>query len=252
MKSKAWVLVAALAALGVGGCKSSGVSLDGMVSAGQNLATAATLTDEDVKAIGDRTTAELDKQNKVAGNANKYAKRLAKLSGGWKSVDGKALEYKVYLTADINAFAVPNGSIRVFSGLMDEMNDDELRYVIAHEIGHVVLGHSKKAIQTAYTATAVREATAASGNSAASALSSSQLGALGEALVNAQFSQKQENEADDFAVNFLKQKGLKTGGAVTALRKIQAKSGGDSSSLFASHPAAGKRAERMEKLIAGK
>jgi len=40
-----------------------------------------------------------------------------------------------------------NGCIRVYSGLMDMMTDSELRGVIGHEMGHVALGHSKKAMQ---------------------------------------------------------------------------------------------------------
>ena len=48
------------------------------------------------------------------------------------------LNYKVYEVVDINAFACGDGSIRVFSALMDLMDDDELMAVIGHEIGHVV------------------------------------------------------------------------------------------------------------------
>ena len=63
---------------------------------------------------------------------------------------------------------------------MDEMTDDEVRYVIAHEIGHVALGHSKRAFQVAYAASAAREAAASSGSSTAAVLSTSELGDLGE------------------------------------------------------------------------
>jgi len=72
------------------------------------------------------------------------------------TVNGKTANYKVYMTKDVNAWAMANGCIRVYSGLMDLMNDDELRGVIGHEIGHVALGHSKSRMQTAYAASAVR------------------------------------------------------------------------------------------------
>jgi len=39
---------------------------------------------------------------------------------------------------DVNAFACGDGSIRVFSALMDLMDDDELMAISGHEIGHVV------------------------------------------------------------------------------------------------------------------
>ena len=74
-----------------------------------------------------------------------------------------------------------NGCVRVYSGLMDMMTDDEVRGVLGHELGHVALGHTKNKMQVAYTAMAARGALAASGNGAAAALSNSQLGELGEA-----------------------------------------------------------------------
>ena len=51
-------------------------------------------------------------------------------------VDGIPLNFKVYDVIDVNAFACPDGSVRVFSSLMDIMDDDELLGVIGHEIGH--------------------------------------------------------------------------------------------------------------------
>jgi putative metalloprotease len=58
--------------------------------------------------------------------------------------DGRTFNFKVYLTREINAFAIADGSIRVFSGLMDLMNDRELLFVIGHEMGHVLQDHSRK------------------------------------------------------------------------------------------------------------
>ena len=52
------------------------------------------------------------------------------------------------MTNEMNANA--RWLVRVYSGLMDKMNDDELRFVIGHEIGHVALDISKKAMQVAY------------------------------------------------------------------------------------------------------
>ncbi|STL35893.1 peptidase, M48B family [Escherichia coli] len=38
--------------------------------------------------------------------------------------------------------AMANGCVRVYSGLMDMMNDNEIEGVLGHELGHVALGHS--------------------------------------------------------------------------------------------------------------
>jgi len=87
--------------------------------------------------------ADLDKRNRVASPNSKYSKRLRKLTKGFKSVNGQPLNFKVYQSKEVNAFATPDGSIRVYTGLMDKMSDNELVFVIGHEIGHIVEGHSK-------------------------------------------------------------------------------------------------------------
>ncbi|MBZ5487318.1 M48 family metalloprotease [Halomonas aquamarina] len=235
------------ATLAVSGCQ-SGADLGGLMSAGAGMAGAATMSDQQMQQLGDQTIAQLDSENQLVASNSQYAQRLEDLTQGWEVVDGNTLDFNVYQVPEMNAFAVPNGSIRLYSGLMDEMTDDEVRYVIAHEIGHVALGHSKRAFQVAYAASAAREAAAASGSSTAAALSSSELGDLGEKLVNAQFSQRQENEADDYAIELLKEHDMDAETSITALRKLEAKYGNDSS-FFSSHPAAGDRANRLQSTL---
>ena len=69
-----------------------------------------------------------------------------------------------------------------------------------------------------FFASAVRAAFVISG--ALAALSGSQLGELTESLVNAQFSQSQESDADDFSYELLKKRGVNTQGLVTAFEKL--------------------------------
>ena len=108
-----------------------------------------------------------------------------------------------------------NGCIRVYSGLMDLMNDNEVEAVIGHEMGHVALGHVKKGMQVALGTNAVRAAAASAGGIVGS-LSQSQLGDLGEKLVNSQFSQRQESEADDYSYDLLRKRGINPSGLATS------------------------------------
>ena len=222
--------------------------LGSMISAGTDLVKSATLSDADVKAMAAESSVVMDKQNKVAPVSNAYSKRLAKMVKGLDSEDGTKLNFKVYLTKEVNAFAMADGTVRVYSGLMDKMNDDEVRFVIGHEIGHVKLGHTKKAMQLAYATSAARKGAAGSGNAVAANLSESELGGFAEAVVNAQFSQSQESDADAYSVGFLKRHNYNVQGGPAALRKLADLYGNDSS-LLGSHPAPGDRAVKLEKQI---
>jgi putative metalloprotease len=126
---------------------------------------------------------------------------------------------------------------------MDMMNDGELLFVIGHEIGHVEKNHISKKIRLAYAGSAVRKG-AASINNEVGVIARSQLGGFAEKLLNAQFSQQEEREADDYGLNFLIMNEKNPVHAVSALRKLAIL--GDSHSFLSSHPAPGKRADRLE------
>ena len=217
--------------------------------AAKSLGDAATLSDEDLKRDFDQMSEKYDHANTVAPAGNKYAKRLAGLSNGLAKHDGLNLNFKVYLTQDVNAFAMGNGTVRVYSGLMDVMTDDEVRYVIGHEIGHVKSGHSKARMQAALTTGALRSAVAAT-DSKAAVLADSQLGELFEKVVLAQHSQSNENQADDYSLAFLKKSNHDPMAAVTALEKLDKLSGGAGGGWLATHPAPAERAKRMREQLA--
>jgi len=247
-----------LAALFLGACSNTGstsavsaTNAEGLITAGKSAVQAATLSDADVMQLSEKSCAELDGKSKIAAPKSKYALRMARIVKYMpKAAEGVTINYKVYETKEVNAWAMNNGCVRVYSGLMDLMNDDEVRGVVGHEIGHVALGHSKKSMQVAYAAGAARQAAAASGNSAVAALSSSDIGAIAEKLVNAQFSQAQETDADDYSFDLLTAAKLKREGLITAFEKLAKL--GDSSSMLSSHPSSSGRAQHIRDRIAAK
>lgn len=99
--------------------------------------TAVTLSDDDVAAICKEAVDWMDENNPVSAEDNEYGARLKRLTGNLDNYDGLNLNFKVYKVTDINAFACGDGSIRLFSSLMDIMDDDELMAIIGHEIGHI-------------------------------------------------------------------------------------------------------------------
>jgi len=55
-------------------------------------------------------------------------------------------DFRVYVVDndEWNAMAAPNGSIYVFSGLLEEMDDDEVAIILGHELVHATHEHSRK------------------------------------------------------------------------------------------------------------
>lgn len=211
---------------------------------------ALTLTDAQMAAYVKESVDWMDKHNPVLPENDPYTVRLRKLTAGITDADGIPLNFKVYNVVDVNAFACPDGSVRVFAALMDMMSDDELLGVIGHEIGHVLKHHSKNAFKTSLLTDALKDGISSAGGVAA-ALSDSQLGTLTQSLINAKYSQKQENEADDCGYDFLVSKGKNPWGMVMAFEKLQTMEGNRKSSyitkMFSSHPETKARIEKMTK-----
>lgn len=216
-------------------------------------AQALTLTDAQMTAYVKEYIDWMDKHNPVLPADNPYAIRLAKLTEGLTDVEGIPLNFKVYHVVDVNAFACADGSVRVFSSLMDIMTDEELLGVIGHEIGHVAHHDSKKAFKQALLTSALRDGISSTGGVAA-ALSDSQLGDLGEALAGAKYSQKQELAADDYGYEFIKSHGKNPYAmalSFTRLKELQGeRKDSKMNQLFSSHPDLDKRIERMSQRAA--
>lgn len=243
----------ATAVVALVGCETQKLRDTGLLgAAGGNAMKTLALSDGDIIKMSDESCAAMDEKSQMAAPANRYSARLTQLIKAMPAtVNGKQANYKVYLTKSVNAWAMANGCIRVYSGLMDLMNDDELRGVIGHEIGHVALGHSKARMQTAYGVSAARGLATASGNSVLTTLSQSQAGDLAEKFINAQFSQTQESAADAYSFDLLTASKLERKGLVTGFQKL-AKLTGDTSgasSILSSHPPSSERAANMQRRL---
>lgn len=217
--------------------------------AGMDAVKAITLSDSDVLAIASKSTEISDRKNRLAPPDNEYSIRLHRIINGKFKEGDIAFNYGVYISPEVNAFAMADGTIRVYSGLMDMLNDGELRFVIGHEMGHVTKRHIRKKIQLSYAASAVRKGIASQNNAAGEA-ARSVFGGLAESLMNAQFSQLEEKEADDYGLLFLKKKDFEPKYAVSALKKLGGL--GKGHSFLSSHPDPDKRAERLQAQLEGR
>ncbi len=242
------VAVAMLAALNLTGCATDG-SFDSekALAVGMGVAQAMTLDEDSVKQTATLAAKEMDGKSKVASDSNAYTVRLKKITQGLQSYRGLKLNYKVYLAPDVNAFAMADGTVRVFSGLMDAMPDDQVLAVIGHEIGHVYHKHSYEQMQARILTDSAFQAAVSVGGIVGD-LTQGQLGQLAHTAVNAQFSQKDELESDQFAVKLLHKMGKDPYAMKRAIGTLQAKYGSDSSFL-SSHPSNSERVKRIQKEI---
>lgn len=157
----------------------------------------------------------------------------------------------MYLVKDINAFACADGSVRVFSSLMDIMTDEELLAVIGHEIGHVKNQDTKDAMKSAYLKAAALDA-ASSASGTVATLNDGQVGKMANAFLDASHSKKQESQADTYSYDFMKANKYNVVGAYTAFKKLALLSEGGEvqtgfQKMFNSHPDSNKRAEAVKK-----
>ena len=209
-----------------------------VINAATDVAHAATLSDEDVAKMAKEYIQWMDTHNEVAGPDTEMGQRLERLTANVNNV------------VDVNAFACGDGSVRVCGGLMKIMDDDEVFAVIGHEIGHVVHSDSKDAMKNAYLTSAAKNAAGAVSGTV-SKLTDSQLGDMAQALAGAQYSQKQEYEADEFGFQFCIDNGRDPYGMSNSLNKLLQLSESEAKSskfmqMFSSHPETQKRADRVK------
>lgn len=250
MKKITFSIIVMLACMAIATPAAAQFNLKKAVSGAAKVTKAVTLTDEQMADYVKEYIAWMDEHNQVCADDDPYTVRLKKLTEGLTDVEGIPLNFKVYYVIDVNAFACADGSVRIFSSLMDIMSDDELLGIIGHEIGHVAKRHSKKAFRTELLTGALKDGVSAAGGVAAK-LSDSQLGQLSQGLVNSKFSQKQEKEADDYGYEFLKENGKNPWGMVQAFEKFQKMEDEAGAKptyidrMFSSHPETVARIKRM-------
>ncbi|WP_462266331.1 M48 family metallopeptidase [Mucilaginibacter sp.] len=209
-----------------------------------------TFSDADAAKLAKEAVTWMDANNPVAAENDPYSIRLRKIFAKHQHEGGLDLNFKVYKVKDINAFACADGSVRVFSSLMDIMTDEELLGVIGHEIGHVVNKDSKDAVRAVYKREALTDA-ASSQSGAVNAISQSQLGSFAGALLDSRYSRKQESQADDYSYDFLKRNNYKVtalASAFTKLADLEKSSGSTrtkSEKMLSSHPDSAERAAKV-------
>lgn len=214
------------------------------IQAVSDLVRATIISDKEMKIMAKATVEALDKNSSLSKEESKYGLRLVKISKTISTPNKLKLNIKVYENDEVNAFATADGSVRIYSAIMDMMTDEEVLFVIGHEVGHVDKKHSKDSYRVAYALSGLRKGAIAQGGMVGS-IAESVVGQLSSSLLNAKFSRNEERSADAYALDFLMHNGMTKeeakSVAISALGKLQS----STSNMLSSHPDSSNRIEAI-------
>lgn len=185
---------------------------------------------------------------------NKICRAMAANSDG-------ADVYKGYFVAvlntdEVNAFATPSGHILVSRGLLAcAKSEDALAAVIAHEMSHIQLKHSVKAIKASRATSAIVKT---AGSAASIAVNKSELTELvngfGDSvneivstLVDSGYSKSQEFEADENALKLMAAAGYDVNAMNDMLLLLKEKQAGQKAGFSKTHPTPDDRIKKLKK-----
>jgi putative metalloprotease len=174
-----------------------------------------------------------------------------------QALDIPHVKVLVYEIEPVNGLAAPDGRIFITRGLLNkyttgEISAAELASVVAHELGHIALGHSQRRLIDF------------GGQNMLRALLMSVFGryvpVIGGYIANflvqmlaASLSRKDEFEADAYGAALLLKSGIGLSAQISMFRKLESwsKAQGGAPAWLMSHPETGKRIAEIEKLKAG-
>lgn len=155
---------------------------------------------------------------------------------------------------DINAFATPGGHIFITRGLLRCCRtEDALAAVLAHEIGHVELGHGMKAIEKARMTEAMtvlaREGAKSLGGQEVAQLTRAFGGVISDitnTMINNGYSRSYEYEADLAAVSLLQRVGYPPGALIGMLELMSERINPGGTDFARTHPSPRNRIAKLK------
>ncbi|MBU2944266.1 M48 family metalloprotease [Shimia thalassica] len=172
-----------------------------------------------------------------------------------RALDLPRIRVHIYEIEPVNGLAAPDGRIFITRGFYDRYREgdvtaDEIASVIAHELGHVALGHSRRRMIDFSGQNALRTAMAM--------VLGRFLPGLGVMIANfattllaARLSRGDEYEADAYAAALLTKSGIGTAAQKSLFHKLEALTksrGGTSPAWLLSHPKTNERIKAIEDL----
>ena len=169
------------------------------------------------------------------------------------ALDLESISVNIYEIEPINGLAAPDGKIFITRGFYNkftsgEITGGELASVIAHELGHVALGHSRRRMIDFSGQNALRMAL----GSILSRIIPGLGGIIANFLSNllmARLSRTDEFEADEYASALMMKSGIGVEHQISMFEKLEKLSGNNANlqpAWLLSHPKTKKRIEKIE------
>ena len=169
------------------------------------------------------------------------------------ALDLESISVNIYEIEPINGLAAPDGKIFITRGFYNkfisgEVSGSELASVIAHELGHVALGHSRRRMIDFSGQNALRMAL----GSMLSRIIPGLGGIIANVLSNllmARLSRTDEFEADEYASALMMKSGIGVEHQISMFEKLEKLSGNNANlqpAWLLSHPKTKKRIEKIQ------
>ncbi len=206
-------------------------------------------------AMGRNIARKISQEFKISNNpydierVNRIAQKIVAVA------DRKELNYYFYIIEEdqegksqVNAFSLPGGYVYIFKGLLDILdNDDQLGFILAHEVSHIVSRHHMKRLQAVmgYNLLTIASAAVKTSSQFREGLSF----ALAQILMG--YSREDEFNADELAVKYCRLIGFRPIAGIEVLEKLyqEDKKKVHPLSYFRTHPYPAQRIRHIKETL---
>ncbi len=226
-----------------------------MIEDGQKISSAISklveeISDEDAYYIGRTVTANILTNYKIYSNPslelylNKICQAIVLNSDDPNLYNG--YHVKILDSNEVNAFSTPAGHILVTRGLIDcAKSEDALAAVLAHEVAHIQLKHSLSAIKASRFKDTINTFDEVFSDNSMKDVSDDIL----SNMMGSGFSQGQEFDADEMAVQLMAAAGYQPAGMNEMLETMKTRESSSRAGFFTTHPSPGSRMYNLKQFI---
>lgn len=202
--------------------------------------------EQDEISWGKAMAKEFIKENKLLKD-QKQADYLSNIGESVAEVSHRNnLDYQFYIIDEdqMNALAIPGGHVFIYKGLLDKVEESELAFVLAHEIGHISARHSLKKLGTSLGFSLLASIFLKSPESNQAKQLVDQL----YGLISTGYSRSDELQADSLAFDYVLNAGYDPEAAISLFEKLKAENKKTTRPPFylSSHPGPDQRIENIK------